>query len=204
MLLPFDFDDSPIELLDKDGNITCWESFLTELECRQLWEELYQSSPWKHESITLFDKTYQQPRLTCWYGQYGVIADQGYQKLTQARPLTPLLLKVKSKVETTTGYRYNSVLANLYRDENDGVGYHADDETILGHNPAIASLSLGETRRFLVKHNQGQYEGIRIDLKNNLLLLMSGSLQHHWKHAIPKSRKPLGPRINLTFRFIQP
>jgi alkylated DNA repair dioxygenase AlkB len=93
-------------------------------------------------------------------------------------------------------------LANLYRDENDSVGYHADDEAILGLNPVIASYSLGETRRFLVKHNQQIYNSLKVDLTNNSLLLMDGCLQHFWKHAIPKTKRPMNARINLTFRLM--
>ena len=202
MLLPFDFENTPLTLLNNDGNITYWDNFLSEDEATNLFNELQINSDWKEETITLFGKEYKQPRLTCWYGEYGVVANGGYQALTKAVPFTSQLMVLKNKIEKETGYKFNCVLANLYRNENDGVGYHADDEAILGKNPAIASYSLGETRRFLVKHNQHKYKNISIDLKNNSLVLMDGCLQDHWKHAIPKTKRAMSARINLTFRFL--
>ncbi|UJF17175.1 alpha-ketoglutarate-dependent dioxygenase AlkB [Vibrio sp. SS-MA-C1-2] len=204
MLLPLDFGDQPLKLLNNEGRVTCWENVLSTEFTDQLWQELYYQSQWQQESITLFNQTHQQPRLTCWYGDFGVKADKGYQKLTTAIPFSPLLLQLKTKIEQITGYQYNSLLLNLYRDGEDGVGYHADDESILGSCPAIASYSLGATRRFLVKHNDNQFQSLRLDLKHNDLILMSGMLQHRWKHAVAKTKKSVGPRINLTFRQIHP
>lgn len=198
----FDFENVPITLVKEDGEITYWDNFLEEDEAKHLFDELKNHSHWREETISLFGKRYKQPRLTCWYGDYGVLADGRYQVRSEAMDFTPGLLKLKNKIEKETGYKFNSVLANLYRNENDGVGYHADDEEILGKNPAIASYSLGETRRFLVKHNQNKYNSLRIDLRNNSLLLMDGSLQEHWKHSIPKTKRVMDARINLTFRLL--
>lgn len=198
----FDFEDMPIVILNNDGQVTYWDSFLEEAQAANLFNELLADSDWKEETISVYGKRYQQPRLTCWYGDYGVLADGGYQVISKALPLTASLMLLKNKIEQQTGYRFNCVLANLYRDENDGVGYHADDEPILGKDPVIASYSLGETRRFLVKHNHNKYNSVQVDLKNNSLVLMDGALQAHWKHSIPKTKRPMHARINLTFRLM--
>lgn len=198
----FDFESMPIILLDHDGRVTYWDNFLNEDEANTLFNELLTDSDWREETISLYGKRYQQPRLTCWYGDFGVRADGGYQAKTKAMPFTVNFLLLKNKIEQETGYKFNCVLANLYRDENDGVGYHADDEPILGINPVIASYSLGETRRFLVKHNKNEYNSLKVDLRNNSLLLMDGCLQKNWKHAVPKTKRPMNTRINLTFRLM--
>ena len=119
-----------------------------------------------------------------------------------AKEFTDNLLNIKNKIELSTGKRFNSVLANLYRDGQDSVAYHADNEAILGTNPAIASYSLGATRRFLLRHNQAQLETLKINLQHNSLLIMQDELQHHWQHAISKTKRPIGQRINLTFRWM--
>ncbi len=98
-------------------------------------------------------------------------------------------------------FGYNSVLANLYRSGADGVAWHSDDEPELGPEPAIASLSLGETRRFTLRHKSAG-EQVAVDLHHGDLLLMHGPLQRFWQHQIAKSKKPLGPRINLTYRWV--
>ena len=198
----FEFECAPITLLDNDGRITYWDNLLDEYEAKQLFNELLANSDWQEERISLYGKSYQQPRLTCWYGDFGVKADGGYQVKTNAIPITGLLVHLKNKIEQQTGYHFNCVLANLYRNENDGVGYHADDEPILGKHPVIASYSLGEMRRFLVKHNQHKFNTLKVDLRHNSLILMDGPLQENWKHAIPKTKRPMDARINLTFRLM--
>ena len=97
---------------------------------------------------------------------------------------------------------FNSVLANLYRDGQDSMGWHADKEPELGANPLIVSLSLGGTRRFLLRHKRKGVPGVDLDLEDGSLLWMSGTTQHFWRHAVPKTKRPVAPRINLTFRRI--
>ncbi len=195
-------DDVGIELIDTDGRLTYWHSLLPPAQADSLFQELYDHCPWRQESIHIYGQSQQQPRLTCWFGRYSASASSGYEQLTSARPFTPNLLALKHTIEQHTGYGYNSVLINLYRDGQDSVGYHADDEDILGDKPAIASYSLGATRRFLLKHNQGKVESIGIDLQHNSLLLMAGDIQQHWQHAISKTKRAIKPRINLTFRWL--
>jgi len=196
-------DEAPIELINHDGLVTCWQPLLTENEATTLFEELLNAPIWQQESITLYGKRLLQPRLTAWYGDYGVSADGGYEKLYQTIDFTPRLLALKRKIETITGYTFNCVLANLYRDGQDSVGYHADNEKILGINPVIASYSLGASRRFLLKHNRDKSQNMGCELQHNSLLLMHGVLQHHWQHSIAKTKRLVAPRINLTFRLIK-
>jgi len=197
-------DEMPIELIRHDGVVTCWQQLLTEDDAAALFDELLNAPIWQQESITLYGKRLLQPRLTAWYGEYGVSADGGYKKLYQTVGFTSRLLTLKTKIEVTTGYRFNCVLANLYRDGQDSVGYHADNEKILGMNPAIASYSLGASRRFLLKHNRDKSQKVACELQHNSLLLMHGTLQHHWQHSIAKTQRSVAPRINLTFRLIKP
>lgn len=197
-------DEPPIQLINNDGMVTCWQQLLLEDDASALFAELLNSPIWRQESITIYDHRHLQPRLTAWFGDYGVSAEGGYQKLYKTVEFTPKLLSLKTKIETITGYRFNCVLANLYRDGQDSVGYHADNERILGENPVIASYSLGETRRFILKHNQDKLQKLTCELQHNSLLLMHGALQHHWQHCITKTQRSVAARVNLTFRLIKP
>jgi len=121
---------------------------------------------------------------------------------------TPLLLELKTTVETVcdagfSGFNgFNSVLLNLYRDGNDSMGWHSDDEAELGHNPVIGSLSLGGMRRFMLRHRSQKGLKHQLELTSGSLLLMQGTTQQYWQHHIPKTKRPVAPRINLTFRVI--
>lgn len=115
---------------------------------------------------------------------------------------TPTLLKIKARVEAIANVSFNSVLLNLYRDGNDGISWHSDAEPELGQNPIIASVSFGELRRFLFKHKYQKDLKEEIALTHGSFLLMSGTTQHFWQHQIPKTKKKVNSRINLTFRTI--
>jgi len=190
------------QLVDADGRALYWPGFLTAEAAETLFHDLSGDIHWQQEAIQIYGNVINQPRLTAWYGEYGSSAAGGYRTLTGAQPFTPGLLALKNEIEDITGHQFNSVLANLYRNGQDSVAYHSDDEALLGINPAIASYSLGETRRFLLKHKHKQLETIKIDLQHNSLLLMDDCLQHHWQHSIGKTKRSVGRRINLTFRFL--
>jgi alkylated DNA repair dioxygenase AlkB len=146
----------------------------------------------------VYGKRYVQPRLTAWYGE----ARYTYSGLTlQPLPLTPLLEQLRAAVEHATGRRYNSVLLNYYRDGADSMGMHSDDEPELGAEPVIASLSYGATRTFTLRHKRSK-RTVKLDLTDGSLLLMAGKFQANWHHGIAKTAKVVGPRINLTFRFV--
>lgn len=155
---------------------------------------------WREEPIKMFGKSMLQPRLLAWYGDAN--ANYRYSGTTHSPlPWTPSLTRLKDQVEALTKSSFNSVLLNLYRDGNDSMGYHSDDEPELGRQPVIASLSFGAERRFNIKHKQTG-ELISFDLPHNSLFVMKGDFQRTWKHSIPKTKKKVGPRINLTFRQI--
>ena len=118
-------------------------------------------------------------------------------------PMTPELTGLLNAIKEVKNHPYNAVLLNLYRNGKDSNGWHADNETELGTNPIIASISLGEERFFHLKHRKYKEQRLKIKLKHGSLLIMGGAMQHHWLHQIPKTAKPINQRINLTFRAIQ-
>src|SRR5262249_39297207 len=142
------------------------------------------------------------PRLLGYHADPGVV--YRYSGLVHQAVLWPdFLLGVRQRVEQVAGAPFNSLLLNYYRDGSDAIGFHADDEEELGLNPVVPSISLGATRRFVLRHNRTR-ERIHYDLTHGSLLLMAGTTQHHWQHALPRSDQPVGERINLTFRNILP
>lgn len=155
---------------------------------------------WQQQEIRLFGRKIPQPRLSCWYGDQD--ADYAYSGLRlQPLPWHPDLLVLRHLLQETLQYPFNSVLANAYRDGRDSMGWHADDEKELGAEPLIASLSLGAPRRFLLRSRKGS-ETASLPLEHGSLLLMRGKSQKNYKHSIPKTAKPTGLRINLTFRHV--
>lgn len=155
---------------------------------------------WETGFIKIFGKTHQIPRLQAWYADNEVEYTYSGKKL-QRHNWNNLLLEIKEKIENITSFKFNSVLANLYRDGNDSMGLHSDDEKELGKNPVIASLSLGETREIYFKHKNKKLNLV-IPQASGQLLLMHGKTQQYWKHEIKKTKKIKKPRINLTFRNI--
>jgi alkylated DNA repair dioxygenase AlkB len=178
--------------------------FLPGPEAGQLLAELKASVAWEQRSIRLFGQLVPQPRLTAWYGDPAAhYSYSGLHWLPQ--PWTPGLLALRQRVEAATNARFNSVLLNLYRDGRDSMGWHADDEPELGPAPTIASISLGARRRFRLRPRAGLAAApLSLDLPAGSLLLMRGPTQQHWQHALPKTSRPVGPRLNLTFRWVQP
>ena len=159
---------------------------------------LIAETPWRAESITLWGKQHLQPRLSAWQGDKAYT----YAGLTLAPlPFSPLVLDIKHAVEQASGRLFNSVLLNCYRHERDSMGMHSDDEAALGPEPAIASVSFGATRTFILKHKRSK-RTVKLDLTSGSMLLMAGQTQHHWVLGINKQSRALGPRVNLTFRFI--
>lgn len=156
---------------------------------------------WRQDSITLFGKTHKQPRLHAWVGDAGCAYTYSGLRM-EPDPWTPLLSDLRARVEEIAGARFNSVLLNLYRDGADSMGAHADDEPELGPRPVIASLSLGAERTLSFTHRARRHAALRLPLAHGSLLVMAGETQTHWKHAISKTARAVGPRINLTFRQI--
>ena len=167
-----------------------------------LFDALRAEIPWETHVVRIFGREIASPRLSCWVGDPEASYVYSGTRF-EPRPWTPRLAALRDRVAAATGAPFNSVLANLYRDGRDGMGFHADDEPELGEAPVIASLSLGATRRFVLKRKRGP-ERSEIALADGTLLVMRGETQRHWNHALPKTARSVGPRINLTFRNVDP
>ncbi|WP_310396190.1 alpha-ketoglutarate-dependent dioxygenase AlkB [Hymenobacter sp.] len=189
-------------LLLPDAELFFDAAFLPAAEAATLLAQLTAEVAWEQRSIRLFGQQVPQPRLTAWYGDPA--ARYTYSGLTwEPRPWTAALLALRGRVEAATATRFNSVLLNLYRDGRDSMGWHSDDEPELGPAPAIASLSLGATRRFRLRARPGlAHAPIGLDLPSGSLLLMRGPTQQRWQHTLPKTARALGSRLNLTFRWV--
>ncbi|WP_417872571.1 alpha-ketoglutarate-dependent dioxygenase AlkB family protein [Xanthomarina gelatinilytica] len=176
--------------------------FYNKLEADSIFKELLEHIPWQQDHINLFGKTYNQPRLTALYAEND--KTYTYSGITmKPHPFNKLLLQIKNEVEIISKHKFNSVLINLYRDGNDSNGWHADNEKELGNNPVIASLSFGAKRMFKFKHRTLNTENHKLELDHGSLLIMKGEMQHYWLHQVPKTKKTIGKRINLTFRYIE-
>jgi len=177
------------------------DGFVPEERRRQLMSSLLESVAWKREEIVIYDKLMPVPRLTAWYGDEG--AGYAYSGI-QHEPLawTGELAKLRDVVSDAAGVRFNSVLLNRYRDGSDSVSWHRDDEPELGRNPTIGSVSFGATRRFKIR-DLATKETHDLDLVDGSLLVMRGASQREWEHCIPKTKRPVGERINLTFRVVR-
>lgn len=196
--------DSPriMDALDvPDADIRFMHAFLSPAETRAYYEKLESETPWNHPVVRIWGKNHLQPRLSCWHGD----ANAMYRfsgKTFHPHPWTPVLSSLRETVQAATGFHFNSVLLNLYRDGEDGIAMHSDSEAELGPMPVIASLSLGATRMFRLKHRQNAAPPVSIALTDGSLLIMAGRTQECWQHGIRKERRDTGPRINLTFRRI--
>ncbi len=168
----------------------------------QLLRRLIDQIPWRQDSVVLWGKIIPQPRLTAWYGDPG--RSYTYSGLTlHPLPWTDDLRLLRTMAEGVADATFNSVLLNYYRDHNDSVGFHSDDESELGATPTIGSISLGETRTLTFKPRKHKdWDPVRVALESGSLLVMKGDTQRNWKHAIAKESRPCGPRVNLTFRRI--
>jgi alkylated DNA repair dioxygenase AlkB len=196
------FKSEPVVLDLPDAEIIYYPKFFDKVQADKIYTELLQDIAWQQDNITIFGKIHPQPRLTALYGNEGKPYSYSNIKM-QPHPWNSLLQKIKYYIEETTGCQFTTVLLNQYRDGKDSNGWHADNEKELGTNPTIASLSFGSERVFQLKHNTINEAKKSIVLEHGSLLLMKGSTQHFWKHQIPKTAKPIGTRINLTFRSIK-
>ena len=185
-----------------DAEVVLHEGFFAPAECARFMQSLFAETDWGQGRIKIYGKLYPEPRLTAWHGDAG--KSYSYSGIVlHPRPWTPLLVEIRDRVDLAAGVRFNSVLLNLYRDGRDSNGWHQDNEPELGGNPVIASVSFGATRRFQMRHKiRKELARIDLDLEDGSLLLMAGPTQHFWQHQIPKTSRPVGARINLTFRLI--
>jgi alkylated DNA repair dioxygenase AlkB len=183
------------------ADLRLWPQALCQRRADLLLDRLRERVGWQSEDILIFGERRRVPRLVAWHGDPGTAYTYSGTPHEPA-PWNDDLAELRDLAQALTGHTYNSVLLNLYRDGNDGMGWHADDEPELGREPAIASFSLGATRRFRLRHRRQKGIGISLDLPHGSLLLMAGGTQRHYVHAVPKTAGPVDARINLTFRRV--
>lgn len=177
----------------------CWlPNFLSRDEADRLYDQLEVELNWQQKAIFMYGRKVLQPRLQAWCGEEAYT----YSGLRmEPAPWTPGLKQIRDKLYRLLSCRFNTVLVNKYRDGSDYMGWHQDNETELGHQPIIASVSLGETRRFVLRHLHSRQKR-EFELTHGSLLVMAGDLQQYWQHTIPKTLQDKQPRINLTYRWI--
>jgi alkylated DNA repair dioxygenase AlkB len=199
MSTPSMFSDQQ-EMLPFDGSALLFPKFLETTQTSQIFQQIMDETPWEMPEMVMFGKKYPQAGLSTWFTNTGV--NYVYSGITRTPyVMTPLLNDIMNACALKSGAEYNSVLVNLYRDGNDSVSWHSDNEAVNGSEPTIASVSLGATRRFDLRHKESG-ETIRVALEDGSLLVMSGLSQHCWVHQIAKTKTKVGPRINLTFRRV--
>jgi alkylated DNA repair dioxygenase AlkB len=195
------FNQEPIFLNLPDAEFIYYPNFFSKEKADLFLETLYHETAWQQDDITIFGKKIAQPRLTALYGNEG--KSYGYSNIImQPHPLNSKLTFIKNEIESTINEHFTTVLLNLYRNEKDSNGWHADNEKELGRDPVIASISFGEARMFQIKHNTKKEIKQSLLLEHGSLLVMKNGAQVHYKHQIPKATQPKKPRINLTFRKI--
>jgi len=196
----------------QEGELVLIENWIAKTTADVYFESLQKTISWEQSSIKIAGRDMRIPRLNAWYGGPG--GDYAYS----GRRFTPLpwfrlLEEIKNKAQIELNRwkpkgiqqkTFNSALANLYRNGQDSVAWHADDEKELGKQPQIASVSFGESRRFMLKHapNQKKEKPVELVLNHGSLLLMLGNLQSHWVHCVPKTKHVIGVRLNITFRNV--
>lgn len=184
-----------------DAQLFYIPSFIQEIPATTTFTQLQNSLNWQQSAIHLFGRSVLEPRLTSWYADSGVrYAYSGRQLVANSWP--SCLLNIRASLSALTGYQFNAVLANLYRNGSDYMGWHSDDETSLGAEPIIASISLGAEREFVLRRKDDHLVKYKLPLAHGSLLMMQGATQSYWQHALPKRKKVNSARINLTFRYV--
>jgi alkylated DNA repair dioxygenase AlkB len=196
--MPNLFPHPQTNILPFSGEALLYENLFSREESCRIYEHLVTTIHWKQEPIKMFGKMVMQPRLTACYGEKSV----AYSGITmEVHGWTEQLLEIKQRAEQIAQAQFNSVLLNYYRDGNDSMGWHRDNERELGPEPIIASVSFGATRKFQLRTHKDKSGLASVDLTHGSLLLMRGACQQVWEHSLPKTRHSEG-RINLTFRVI--
>jgi alkylated DNA repair dioxygenase AlkB len=204
------FDPSAPERITIDhGELVLFRNWLSPAEAEHYFVRLREKTDWEQSTIVIAGRPVRIPRLNAWYGDPGMSYRYSGTRF-EALPWTTELAELRARVQSVANdlpepmhFAINSALLNRYRNGDDSVGWHSDNEPELGPCPQIASLSLGASRRFVLKQRRNQNRKLELELTSGSLLLMLGNMQSHWLHAIPKTRKPVGERINLTFRQVR-
>lgn len=190
-----------LTLIDTDGSAVLYPEFLAKDEANAILHHCLTDLSWRSETIMMFGKPVMQPRLTYLTG----IAGRSYRysgRTMQPEPLTPLLQQLTQRISEFCNVEFTTALLNLYRNGNDSMGWHRDNERSLGGFPTIASVSLGASRIFKLRHATATYSPVTVSLPHASMLVMKGALQEHWYHCVPKQRGVQEPRVNITLRRI--
>jgi alkylated DNA repair dioxygenase AlkB len=185
-------------IINQDGQARYFGIILNAEQKHNYFNELLNKIEWTNEKLVMFGKEITTKRKVAFYGD-SLMSYTYSNKTKQALTWTPLLMEIKQLATSYTGSNYNACLLNLYHDGEEGMGWHSDDEKEIIPNSSIASLSFGAERKFAIKH-KATNQTHSILLENGSLFEMLGSFQKHWLHSMPKSKKIIAPRINLTFR----
>jgi alkylated DNA repair dioxygenase AlkB len=188
------------QLLD-GGELELVDDFVAVTERTALLAELQSAIAWQRRSIRSFGRWIVEPRETAWIGDPDAVYTYS-GRVNEPTPWPPVVRALCDRVSARAEHAFNAVLCNLYANGQDSMGLHSDSEPELGENPVIASLSLGATRRFQLRHRKLAHERLDLDLSAGSLLIMRGTLQSHYRHGVPKQAGVLTARINLTFRRI--
>jgi len=191
----------PFDILSFNGEAILYPSFFSPGESEYYFRKLLNEIQWKQEPIKIFGKEVMQPRLTAWYGDSD--KPYSYSGITmQPHAWNDILKSIKQKIEPAAGVIFTSALLNLYRDGNDSMGWHRDNEKELGDQPVIGSVSFGATRNFQFRNYKTKKDVKSLELSHGSFLLMRGDTNHYWEHRVPKTKQVLNKRINITFRVI--
>lgn len=186
-------------LLPYGGELYYFPGAISSERSEDYFNQLFAEIKWRQEPVKIFGKEVMQPRLTSWYGD----KPYTYSGITmQPNRWVHPLPEIKSIIEKISGSESSSALLNLYRDGNDGMGWHRDNEKSLGAMPVIASVSLGAARTFKVRDYKTKKPVISLELQPGSVVVMKGEMQQVWEHSVPKTAKVCGARINITFRNI--
>lgn len=192
---------APSTVLPDSQAVLYHPNFIPTPAAEAAYQTLLKQLTWAQYPIRMFGKILLQPRLIAWYGDAGVRYKYAQTELL-AEGWVPLLEQWRQQIEAFANASFNCVLANYYRDGQDSMGWHSDDEPELGPQPTIASISLGATRRLQFRHRQDHQQKAQVDLEAGSLLLMRGNSQADWQHQIAKTKRVQQGRINLTYRYI--
>ncbi|MBB1371940.1 alpha-ketoglutarate-dependent dioxygenase AlkB [Pseudoalteromonas sp. SR45-4] len=162
---------------------------------------LQQNLCWQQPNVTVYNKTGPIPRLQCFISENNIEYGYSHSKLI-VEPWPDVLLAMRKRLERHLNQPLNSLLVNYYRDGNDTMGWHSDDEAELGHQPTIVCISLGAERVLKLKHKASN-KVTNLKLRSGSCLIMSGNSQRDYQHAIAKQTTLAHPRISLTFRLIK-
>jgi len=189
---------NPLNIIHQDGIALYHEKVISDEQIKPLYDELLNEINWENERVVMFGKEIITKRKVAFYSDESIVYTYA-GKTKIGLPWKDPLIILKNIVESLTKQTYNACLLNLYHNGDEAMGWHSDNEKEIIANSTIASLSIGASRKFSFKHKVTK-ETISIQLENGSLLEMKGTIQSHWLHALPKSKKITEPRINLTFR----